>query len=338
MALIPDWRRARTADLPDLAIAAKAVTKTYRGEDGATAVTALAGADLFVPRGSVFGLLGPNGAGKSTLINILAGLVRRSAGEIAVWGYDIDRDARRSRASIGVVPQELNMDPFFTVEEMLDVQAGYYGVPRAKRRTGELLEIMGLAGKARARGRALSGGQQRRLMVARAMVHDPPVLVLDEPTAGVDIELRQQIYRYVEELRAGGTTILLTTHYLEEADRLCDRVAIIHEGKIVACDTKAALLAKWDHKELTVRTGAALTDVPRRLAALGAKMTAPDCLVFHYGRKEHKIGDLLDAVRAEGIDIADLSTHEADLEDIFLMLTRRDPDKNNGQTAQRSGS
>lgn len=323
MTLVPDWRRADTARFADPAVDAVGVRKIYPRVGRQPPVEALTGVDIRIPRGSIFGLLGPNGAGKSTFINILAGLVRRTAGEVRIWGYDIDKETRLARASIGIVPQELNMDPFFTASELLEVQAGYYGVPQSRRRTRELLDIMGLSTKAEVRGRFLSGGQQRRLMMAKAMVHDPPVLVLDEPTAGVDIELRQQIYNYIRDLRAGGTTILLTTHYLEEAEKLCDRIAIINEGRVVACDTTEALLRRMDHKELLIRVDRDLDTVPAALARFGAMLDGRRRLVFHYGRSQHRVTEILDAVRGLGLEIIDLSTHESDLEDIFLLLTRR---------------
>src|SRR6202040_194577 len=200
----------------------------------AKAKLALRGIDLTIPRGSFFGLLGPNGAGKSTMINILAGLVIKSAGEARIWGYDIDERPRQSRAAIGVVPQELILDPFFTPRELLDLQAGLYGVPRAERRTDEILAALTLSAQADAYSRTLSGGMKRRLMIGKAMVHAPPVLVLDEPPAGVDVELRRQLWELVCALNAAGTTILLTTHYLEEAETLCDRIAIIDRGSVVA--------------------------------------------------------------------------------------------------------
>ena len=221
----------------------KGLNKIYRALGKGEAAHALVDVDLSIPRGSLFGLLGPNGAGKSTLINILAGLVNKTGGQATVWGCDIDENPRQARAAIGVVPQELNIDPFFTPRELLELQAGLYGVPPRERRTDEILTALGLGDKAHSYARTLSGGMRRRLMVAKAMVHNPPVLVLDEPTAGVDIELRLQLWAHVEELNNRGTTVLLTTHYLEEAEELCDRIAIINHGKVIAWDTKRALLA-----------------------------------------------------------------------------------------------
>src|ERR1700693_962560 len=237
---------------PARAVDVRGLTKIYRSAGRMPAQTALDHVDLDIPRGSIFGLLGPNGAGKSTLINILAGLVIKTGGKAMVWGIDIDADPRQARAAIGVVPQELNIDAFFTPRELLDLQAGLYGVPESERRTDEILASLNLSAQADAYSRTLSGGMKRRLMIGKSMVHAPPVLVLDEPTAGVDVELRRQLWELVRALNAAGTTILLTTHYLEEAEALCDRIAIIDRGKLVAHDETKTLLSKMDSKLLTV--------------------------------------------------------------------------------------
>lgn len=307
--------------LPDNAVAVRGLTKVYAGSKAAAPKQALSAVDLEIPRGALFGLLGPNGAGKSTLINILAGLVVKTGGSARVWGYDIEADMRAARRSIGVVPQELNIDPFFTPRELLDVQAGLYGVPRAARQTDRLLAIVGLTEKAGAYTRTLSGGMRRRLMVAKAMVHAPPVLVLDEPTAGVDVELRRQLWEQVRRLNQAGTTVLLTTHYLEEAEALCDRIAIINHGRVIACDTTAALLTRLDQKELTLVTGHELTAVPAALAPFDAQITGPRRLRIRYRRNQVRVADILAAVQATDLTIQDLSTAEADLEDIFIALT-----------------
>ena len=233
--------------LPDYAIEAKGVFKTYAATKTTPEKRALNGIDLAVPRGSIFGLLGPNGAGKSTFINILAGLTHKTAGTVKIWDRDIDARPRDARAAIGVVPQELAADVFFTPEESLEVQAGLYGVKKSERRTAELLAALGLSDKAKAYMRQLSGGMKRRLMVAKAMVHNPPVLILDEPTAGVDVELRKQLWNYVLELNRSGVTIVLTTHYLEEAQELCDRIAIINRGEVVASEPTATLPPRGPH-------------------------------------------------------------------------------------------
>ncbi len=316
---------APTPAVPAAALEIEGLTKVYAPRGAMPAKTALDKVDLTVPRGEIFGLLGPNGAGKSTLINILAGLVNKTGGRARVWGIDIDDDPRASRAAIGVVPQELNMDPFFTPRELLELQAGLYGVPATERRTEAILSAVGLADKADAYSRTLSGGMRRRLLVAKALVHAPPVLVLDEPTAGVDIELRQGLWNYVRELNAAGTTVVLTTHYLQEAEELCDRIAIINHGKLIACDTKAALLARLDAKELRLTIDCDLGHMPPALAAFGVTLDGSRTLVAHYRPSRMRVDDLLAAVRAEGIAIVDLSTRESDLEDVFLQLVRSAP-------------
>jgi ABC-2 type transport system ATP-binding protein len=308
---------------PAQAIAISGLTKVYRGRAGAK--PALDAVDLAIPRGSLYGLLGPNGAGKSTLINILAGLVLKSAGKVAVWGIDIDEAPRQARAAIGVVPQELNIDPFFTPREMLDMHAGFYGVPRKERKTDEILAAVGLADKANAYARTLSGGMRRRLLVAKALVHSPPVLVLDEPTAGVDVELRRQLWSHVRALNAAGTTILLTTHYLEEAEELCDHIAIIDHGKVVVAERTEDLLRRLDDKSLTITVAERLTELPETLKGFHIELVpqgnGPPRLVFRYRPSRTALGDLLAALQASGLTIVDLATEEADLQDIFLQLT-----------------
>jgi ABC-2 type transport system ATP-binding protein len=306
---------------PPLAIEIKGLRKIYAGGRRMRPMEALKGIDLEVPRGSVFGLLGPNGAGKSTLINILAGLVLKTAGNARIWGFDIDATPRRARRAIGVVPQELNLDAFFTPREALEIQAGLYGVPRARRRTDEILAAVGLADKANAYARTLSGGMRRRLLVAKALVHQPPVVVLDEPTAGVDVELRRSLWRYMRELNREGVTVVLTTHYLEEAEAMCDRIAIIDRGEVVACDEKTALIGRLDEKRLSVTVAEVLTALPAELAALGARLEGEHRLVLTYRPSRARVGLLLDAVRGAGLTITDLATAEADLEELFLRLT-----------------
>ena len=305
--------------IPDNAIETEGLRKVYRGRRGDK--VALDGVSLSVPRGSFFGLLGPNGAGKSTFINILAGLVVKSAGSARIWGHDIAAMPRAAKAAIGIVPQELNLDPFFTPRELLEVQAGMYGVPKAERRTMEILEAVGLADKAESYARTLSGGMRRRLLVAKAMVHSPPVLVLDEPTAGVDIELRQSLWAYVKELNRAGTTIVLTTHYLEEAEELCDRIAIINHGKLVACEAKQSLLGRLDSKALVLTFESPLAGVPAALSHLAAEVRADGRLAVRYRPSETPVAAILDAVRGAGLGLVDLTTEEADLEDVFLQLT-----------------
>ena len=310
---------------PDHAVEVRGLTKVYgRGRKRrANARPALDHVDLDIPRGALFALLGPNGAGKSTLINILAGLVIKTSGTALIWDIDIDRDARGARAAIGVVPQELNIDSYFTPREYLEMQAGLYAVPSAERRTMEILEMLGLGDKADAYTRTLSGGMRRRLLIAKAMVHDPPVLVLDEPTAGVDIELREQLWDNVRALNRRGVTILLTTHYLEEAEELCDRIAIINHGRVVACDDRDALLQRLDSKLLDVTLAGTVSDVPDALRPFDTTVEAPNRLQIRYRSGTTRAGEVLDALTRSGLSIADLRTEETDLTDIFRQLTRR---------------
>ncbi len=301
------------------AIEIRNLRKTYADKKGG-AKEALKGIDLTVPQGSFFALLGPNGAGKSTMINILAGLVLKTSGEAKICGYDIVSDMRNARSSIGVVPQELILDTFFTVREALDIHAGYYGVPKAKRRTQEIIDALGLSDKADVNSRRLSGGMRRRLLVAKALVHSPKVLILDEPTAGVDVELRTQLWNYVKELNANGTTVLLTTHYLEEAETLCDRIAVINHGEVIANDRKENLLKTFDSKELVITPMEALEIIPPSLQSLQIKLDAGK-LVITYQPSKTSIQDVLNQVSAAGVSVRDLSTREADLEDVFVHLT-----------------
>jgi ABC-2 type transport system ATP-binding protein len=302
------------------ALQATGLTKTYKAVGNAPAKQALKGIDLAVPRGSIFGLLGPNGAGKSTFINILAGMVVKSGGAAEIWGFDIDKNPRQARASIGIVPQELSIDPFFTPGEIMDLQAGMYGVPKSQRRTLEILTAMGLDDKLDAYARTLSGGMRRRLLVAKALVHNPPVLVLDEPTAGVDIELRRQLWDYVLELNKAGVTIVLTTHYLEEAEELCDTIAIIDQGELRACDTTQNLLAQIDNKTLLVRSASPLSAAPV-LDGLAARLTDDGRLAVTYNPGVIAAGAVIEGLQAAGIDIADIDTRGAELENVFLKLT-----------------
>ncbi len=307
---------------PALAVELKGLTKVYGRGRSEKKLVALDGVDLAIPRGSIFGLLGPNGAGKSTLINILAGLVIKTGGTAAIWGIDIDAAPRQSRAAIGIVPQEIALDFFFTPRELLEMQAGFYGLPKRERRTDAILDMVALRDKADGPARALSGGMKRRLMVAKAMVHNPPVLVLDEPTAGVDVELRQQLWKMIRDLQERGVTILLTTHYLEEAELLCDRIAIINHGRVVACDTKDALLGRVDDKSMNVTLVEPVAAVPPSLAALGFTLTAPGHMTLRYAPSRTELGTIFGAVAAQGLTIRDVSSQETDLEDIFLQLTR----------------
>lgn len=303
------------------AIEISGLTKTYKKSRKSPEKRALKSVDLVVPRGSIFGLLGPNGAGKSTLINILAGLVVKSSGSAKICGFDIDGQTRQARASIGVVPQEIAMDVYFTPYQALELQAGYYGVPKSERKSEEILEALGLSDKRDAYVRQLSGGMKRRLLIGKALVHNPPVLILDEPTAGVDIELRRQMWEYVQELHTRGTTIILTTHYLEEAEALCDRIAIIHEGEIAANEEKHTLLSRLDKRTLVITPGQPLTAIPEGLSGLDVTLGDMGALSISYRSGKDSIAELLNTVKAAGVSIADLRTEEPDLEDVFMALT-----------------
>ncbi|GHF14133.1 ABC transporter ATP-binding protein [Kordiimonas sediminis] len=308
--------------MTDNAIEIRNLTKVYKGSGNSPEKVALKGIDLTIPKGSMFGLLGPNGAGKSTTINILAGLVNKTSGTAKIWGHDITDHPRNARVNIGIVPQELMFDAFFTPREMLEVQAGMYGVPKSERRTDELLKAVHLFDKADAYSRSLSGGMKRRLLIAKAMVHTPPILVLDEPTAGVDIELRTQLWEYVRELHARGTTIVLTTHYLEEAEELCDTIAIINHGEVVCCEPTEQLLSRIDEKEIIIVVGSSVGTLPPELSAFNAEIRGDNKLSVQISKESASVGQVLAAVQAAGLDITDISTNETDLEDIFLQLTK----------------
>jgi ABC-2 type transport system ATP-binding protein len=308
-----------SAALP--AIRIDALSKTYTAK-GMASKRALDEVSFDVPQGTIFGLLGPNGAGKSTLINILAGLVVKSSGTATVWGFDIDEHPRNAKLSIGIVPQEILFDPFFTPREALELQAGLYGIPKEHRITGALLSAMHLADKADAYSRTLSGGMKRRLLVAKAMVHSPPILVLDEPTAGVDIELRQQLWAYVRGLNAQGVTVVLTTHYLEEAEQLCDRIAIINHGKLIANEPTRELVARAQDKAVVVTVDKDLTVAPVAPCFERIEMIGERVLEIGYRKDRVNAGQVLAALQAEGLGIVDVSTRDPDLEDVFLSLTR----------------
>lgn len=317
MASMPDHAPSPATDA---AIEARGLRKVYAGTKKSPPKEALNGIDLTVPRGSVFGLLGPNGAGKSTFINILAGLVNKTSGDVSIWGFDIDKNPRQSRAAIGVVPQEISTDVFFTPRESLEIQAGLYGVPKAQRRSMEILRSLGLEDKAESYTRMLSGGMKRRLLVAKAMVHSPPVLILDEPTAGVDIELRKQLWEQVMRLHDQGVTVILTTHYLEEAQELCDTIGIIHRGEVATVKPKDELIASLDRKALMIVPEDDLAAPPRLPDGASGQMR-DGRLYVDYRPSETRVADILSAVNDAGVQVKDLSTVEADLEDVFLELT-----------------
>jgi ABC-2 type transport system ATP-binding protein len=302
--------------MTDAAISIQNLQKTYAGGK-----TALHGVSFDVPRGQIFGLLGPNGAGKSTLINILAGLVNKTGGTASIWGFDIDEHPRNAKRAIGIVPQEILFDPFFTPSEALEIYAGLYGIPKEERRTMELLRAVHLEDKANAYARTLSGGMKRRLLVAKALVHNPPVLVLDEPTAGVDIELRQQLWAYVRELNQRGTTVVLTTHYLEEAQELCDRIAIINHGRLIANEPTPQLLSKAQEKVVEVTLDRDIAAAPDIACFERSELKNERVIAITYHKDKVNAGEVLSALNAAGYGIIDVSTREADLEDVFLSLT-----------------
>jgi ABC-2 type transport system ATP-binding protein len=303
------------------AIEIEGLTKTYGGSGKQPPKLALKDLNLTIPAGSIFGLLGPNGAGKSTTINILAGLVNKTAGRVRIWGFDQDVNPRQARAAIGVMPQEINMDPFFTPRAALETQAGLYGVPKRERWTDEILALVGLTDQAESYARNLSGGMKRRLLLAKALVHRPQILVLDEPTAGVDIELRAMLWANVRRLNQEGMTIILTTHYLEEAEAMCDEIAIIDKGALVIRDTTQALLGRMDGKTLVVEPeGPAPADFPLP-EGVTLERRANGRLAFTYHRKAVGAESVLDAIRAAGISIRDVASEQPGLEEVFVSLT-----------------
>ena len=303
------------------AIRIESLSKTYAGGQ-----QALREVSFDVPRGQIFGLLGPNGAGKSTLINILAGLVVKTGGKVNIWGFDIDRHPRNSKRSIGVVPQEIIFDPFFTPRETLEIQAGLYGISPGDRQSDALLAAMHLTDKANAYSRTLSGGMKRRLLVAKAMVHSPPILVLDEPTAGVDVELRRQLWDYVRQLNAQGVTIVLTTHYLEEAEELCDRIAIIHHGRVIANEPTRELVSKAQEKAVVVTFDRDIAKVPVGDSFQNVSLVDERTLEITYRKDRTNAGQVLAGLTADGLTIVDVTTRDPDLEDVFLSLTAAEQD------------
>lgn len=305
------------------AISIRDLVKRYAGHKGAPGKLALEGVSFDVPQGGIFGLLGPNGAGKSTLINILAGLVMKTSGSASIWGFDIDSDMRNAKRAIGIVPQEIVFDPFFTPFEVLENQAGLYGVAKPLRRSMELLRAVHLEDKSAAYARTLSGGMKRRLLIAKAMVHSPPVLVLDEPTAGVDVELRRQLWELVGEMNAEGVTVVLTTHYLEEAEELCDRIAIINHGKLIANRTTQELVGMAREKVVVLTLDRDPAALPSDPTILRCEKTAERTVELTYDKDRTNAGRVLALVQDQGFGIIDVTTREADLEDVFVSLTSK---------------
>ncbi len=304
-----------------LALQIKDLKKTYLG---AGEFFALDNVSLDVKAGSIFGLLGPNGAGKSTLISIISGIVFKDSGHVSVWGMDIDKERKQSKLAVGVVPQELNIDAFFTPDELLDLHSGMFNVPKSSRITKELLELMDLSDKSKAYSRNLSGGMRRRLLVAKAMVHSPPILILDEPTAGVDVELRQKLWKHFKELNKLGITIILTTHYLEEAEYLCDYIAIINQGKIIANETKKSLLAKYNKKIIYIKINDnKISNKDREsLKKIGTVKIHTNTLEINLKPSKTSMKDTIKTLYKSDLDILDLSTKDVSLEDIFINMTR----------------
>ena len=293
------------------------LTKKYKGK----AEPALNNISMNIPYGSIFGLLGPNGAGKSSFINILGGLTLKSEGEVKICGIDIDKDPKSARGAIGVVPQEINIDPFFSPIEVLDFQAGLYGVTRSQMNNLEILKKVNLDEKANAYSRSLSGGMKRRLMVAKAMVHNPPVLVLDEPTAGVDVELRKKLWLFIKTLNKKGVTIILTTHYLDEAQSLCDYIAIINNGKLIKCESKNTLMSMIDEKEINIKLSKNVKILPKTIKKY-VKEYSNNMITLKYDRNKINTGKLIQLILKSKINIEELSTKDPDLEEIFLELIK----------------
>ncbi len=308
------------------AISIQNLTKRYaapKGAKGEEAEGKLALNDVSfdVPQGSIFGLLGPNGAGKSTLINVLAGIVNKTSGSANIWGFDIDHQRRNASRAIGIVPQEIVFDPFFTPYEVLENQGGFYGIPAKDRRSEDLLEAVRLSDKRDAYARTLSGGMKRRLLVAKAMVHSPPILVLDEPTAGVDVELRRQLWELVTQLNNDGVTVVLTTHYLEEAEELCDRIAIINHGELIANKPTRELVDMAREKIVAVTVENDLTAAPAHDAFAKVELAGERGVEVTYDKDKLNAGQVLAILQEQGLKVEDVTTREADLEDVFVQLT-----------------
>ena len=303
------------------AVSVNRLTKIY-AKNSTNSVVALNELNLEVKEGEIFGLLGPNGAGKTTFINILAGTVIKTKGSVNVWGFDIDKNPRQVRASIGIVPQEVNLDAFFTPRKLLELQAGLYGVPKKNRITDTILKMVSLEKQAESYSRSLSGGMKRRLLIAKAMVHQPPILVLDEPTAGVDVELRQNLWKNVKNLNKQGVTIILTTHYLFEAQEMCDRIAILNKGNLVALDTTKNLLNRIKTKKIIFKVNKPIDLSKKKISGLSFSSNLSNEIIISYERNKHKIEDIINIIKNEGVEIIDISTDDGNLEDVFIQLTK----------------
>ena len=299
----------------------KNLNKTY-SKNSSKSIHALKDLNLEVNEGEIFGLLGPNGAGKSTFINILAGTTIKSSGEVNVWGFNLDKNPRQVRASIGIVPQEVNVDPFFSPRKLLELQAGMYGIKKKDRITDTILKLVSLENQSESYTRSLSGGMKRRMLVAKALVHQPPIIILDEPTAGVDVELRGQLWDNVKSLNKQGVTIILTTHYLAEAEEMCDRIGILNKGKLVALDSTKNLLKRIQTKKVTFTVNKEVNINNNSLNSLKILSNSSDQLIISYEKSELAINEIIAFINKQHIIISDISTDDGDLEDVFLRLTK----------------
>jgi len=299
----------------------KNLNKTY-SKNSSKSIPALKNLNLEVNEGEIFGLLGPNGAGKSTFINILAGTTIKSSGEVNVWGFNLDKNPRQVRASIGIVPQEVNVDPFFSPRKLLELQAGMYGIKKKDRITDTILKLVSLENQSESYTRSLSGGMKRRMLVAKALVHQPPIIILDEPTAGVDVELRGQLWDNVKLLNKQGVTIILTTHYIAEAEEMCDRIGILNKGKLVALDSTKNLLKRIQTKKVTFAVNKEVNVNNNSLNSLKILSNSSDQLIISYEKSELAINEIITFINKQHIIISDISTDDGDLEDVFLRLTK----------------
>ena len=294
----------------------------YYSKNSSNAIKALDDLNLEVKEGEIFGLLGPNGAGKSTFINILAGTVVKTSGAVEIWGFNIDKNPRQARASIGIVPQEVNLDPFFNPRDLLELHAGLYGVKKKDRITDTILKLVSLDKEAKSYSRSLSGGMKRRLLVAKALVHQPPIVILDEPTAGVDVELRKKLWENVSELNKKGVTIILTTHYLEEAEKMCDRIGILNNGSLVALDSTKNLIDRIQTKIVTFNTNKKVDVNNLDLETLKIISNQNNSLTVSYEKIKLDIETIFNQIISQDIKINDISTDDGDLEDVFVRLTK----------------
>ena len=303
------------------ALVVENLTKVYSDPKTQKQNTALNDLSFQVHQGEIFGLLGPNGAGKTTFLSILGGTVSKTSGNVDVWGFNLDKNPRQVRASIGIVPQEVNLDAFFSPRKLLELQAGLYGVTKKDRITDLILKMVALENKANAYSRSLSGGMKRRLLIAKAMVHQPPILILDEPTAGVDVELRKNLWGNVKQLNNEGVTIILTTHYLFEAQEMCDRIAIIDKGNLVALDTTQKLLDRIQTKKINLKVENLEKNQSLKMEGVKFKIESSDLISIVYEKSSIKFGKVINYLSQNGIKILDIVTEDGDLEDVFVQLT-----------------